>query len=539
MKNRTIHTLAFLLVILSGAAQLKTTLPIVVINTNGNQIVDEPKVMADMKIIHKGNEQENVETDTPNIYNGKIGIEYRGSTSQSFPKKPFGFETWNAQGEDLKVSWFGWPEESDWILFASYNEKSLMHNVLSMRLAREIGLYASRTQYVEVVLNGSYQGVYILMEKVKRDKGRVDISKLTTSDISGDDLTGGYIIKIDKSTGNNIGSWRSTHALPSGKTQQLEYFYEYPNDIVSEQKNYIRNYVTNFETAVKSSDFADPTTGYRKYIDTKSFIQVFLINEIARNIDGYRISTFMYKDKDSKGGKLKMGPPWDYDISYGNANYCQGSRFDLFAYKFNAICPDDYWLVPFWWDKFMQDPGFLSEVRDMYQKERKDGAFTDANLTKIIDELTKELQVPQTRNFQKWQILGTYVWPQPEPIARTWQDEVNELRTWLSARMKWLDGNMPGVYVGNEVIPELSVTAFPNPFIDVVNVALDAQKPTKATLIMYDANGREHIRQTNDLQTGKNIINLQVPHYATFQSLQFLSVEIDGKKTVKKLVQGQ
>jgi hypothetical protein len=539
MKKRILYSILFSVVVQVSFAQLRSTLPIVVINTNGGTIVDEPKVMASMKIVHKGDGQENVQTDSPNIYDGKIGIEFRGSSSQLFPKKPFGFETWDENGEDINVSLFGWPKEEDWILYASYNDKSLMHNVLTMKMGREMGIYASRTQYVEVVINGEYQGVYVLMEKIKRDKGRVDISKLDPDENTGDDLTGGYIIKIDKGTGTDNGSWFRDHKVGNSASQRIRYFYEYPSEPSPQQRTYIQKYVDDFENALKSDKFSDTDEGYRKYIDVKSFINIFLLNEVSRNIDGYRISTFMYKDKDSKGGKLTLGPPWDYDISYGNANYCQGNRFDLFAYRFNELCPEDGFQVPFWWPRLMQDPGFVSEMRDTYLNERESGGiFSDENIKQMIDELEAELQQPQARNFQKWQILGQYVWPQPDPIASTWKGEVDELRTWLQRRLVWLDSNMPGVYVGKEEIPELTIRAYPNPFIDVVNVSLEVASPKEAVITMYDAFGREFIRQTERLTSGQNIVNLKLPTQANFQQLQFLSVEIDGKKTVKKLVQG-
>jgi hypothetical protein len=525
----------------SSFAQLRSTLPIVVINTNGKTIVDEPKTMADMKIMHKGNGQENLQTDAPNIYDGKIGIEFRGSSSQQFPKKPFGFETWDANGEDINVSLFGWPKEEDWILYASFNEKSLMHNVLTMKMGRAMGIYASRTQYVEVIINGEYQGVYVLMEKIKRDNGRVDIAKLDDDENSGDDLTGGYIIKIDKGTGTDNGSWARTHTVSPNKTQRIRYYYEYPSDPSPQQRTYIQKYVDDFENALKAENFTDPANGYRKYANVSSFIKLFLLNEVSRNIDGYRISTFMYKDKDSKGeeGKLHLGPPWDYDISYGNADYCQGNRFDLFAYRFNDLCPDDTWQVPFWWNRFMQDPAFLAELRDTYLKERESGGlFSNENTTKMIDDLEAELQQPQVRNFQKWQILGQYVWPQPEPIATTWKGEVDELRIWLQKRLIWLDSNMPGIYVGSEKIPELTIKAYPNPFVDAINISLEVASPKEALITMYDSFGREFIHQTEQLKSGKNIVNIPLPSQVNLQQLQFLSVEIDGQKTVKKLVQG-
>ncbi|MCR9066838.1 MAG: CotH kinase family protein, partial [Cytophagales bacterium] len=166
-----------------------SSLPIILINTNGTGIVDEPKIKATMEIIDNGEGATNKIGDKP-AFSGYIGIEYRGSSSQSFPKKPYGLETWTPEGIEVDTSLFGWPSESDWILFASYNEKSLIHNVLSMRIGREMGLYASRTKYVELYLNNNYEGVYVFMEKIKRNKGRVDIAKLNPDEESGDDLTG-------------------------------------------------------------------------------------------------------------------------------------------------------------------------------------------------------------------------------------------------------------------------------------------------------------------------------------------------------------
>ena len=158
-----------LLISSQGFSQQASELPLVFIDTQGRTIRDEPKTEALIQIIDNGEGKVNKSGDTP-VFVEKIGIEYRGSSSQMFPKKPYGFETWDDKGEDLDVSLFGWPEESDWILFASYNEKSLIHNVLAMRIAREMGLYASRTKYVELYVNKDYQGVYVLLEKVKRDE---------------------------------------------------------------------------------------------------------------------------------------------------------------------------------------------------------------------------------------------------------------------------------------------------------------------------------------------------------------------------------
>lgn len=197
----------------SGYAQTFTSsnLPIVVINTNGQTILDEPKITVDIGIIDNGIGQRNNLTDPYNNYSGKAAIEIRGSSSQSFPKKQYGVELRDAAGNDVSAPLLGLPPEEDWVLFAPYNDKTLMRDVLAYKIARDQGRYAPRTRYCELVLNGQYQGIYVLIEKVKRDNNRVDVNKLDPDENSGNDLTGGYIIKIDKETGSGNGGWTSNY----------------------------------------------------------------------------------------------------------------------------------------------------------------------------------------------------------------------------------------------------------------------------------------------------------------------------------------
>lgn len=205
----------FVIVILAGIVLTpsfsqtftESNLPIVLINTNGETIVDDPKIMGDMAIIDNGPGVMNSIKDTPNDYNGKIGIEIRGSSSQMFPKKQYGIELWDEEGEGIDASILGMPEEEDWVLFAPYNDKALIRDALAYKLGRDMGQYASRQRFCEVLLNGEYMGVFVFFEKVKRDGERVDIAKLDPDEVNGDDLTGGYIFKIDKFTGSGGDGW--------------------------------------------------------------------------------------------------------------------------------------------------------------------------------------------------------------------------------------------------------------------------------------------------------------------------------------------
>ncbi len=224
----------------------QSNLPIVIIDTFGEEIVNDPRITAHMGIIN--NETGINQIDDPfNGYDGLISIEIRGSSSQSFPKKQYALETQDSEGENLNVPVLGMPEENDWILHAPYSDKSLLRNYLSYELARDMGRYASRTRFCELVINGDYKGLYIFMEKVKRDNNRVDISQLGPDEITGDDLTGGYIVKIDKWDGETNDGWYSESPLGGFDGVWYQYHYPKPDDIVEEQRDYIMDYITDLK----------------------------------------------------------------------------------------------------------------------------------------------------------------------------------------------------------------------------------------------------------------------------------------------------
>lgn len=445
-----------------------TNLPIVVINTNNQTIKDEPKIICDMGIIYNGIGVKNYLTNPHNNYKGKIAIEVRGSSSAQFPKKSYGFETRDFGGNKSDTILLGMPAEHDWILSASYSDKTHLRNVLSYKLYNDFGRYAVRTRHCELVINGKYQGVYILMERIKRDNNRVDIAKLDKWENAGDSLTGGYIIKIDKQTGNGGSGWTSPFppAVSSGG-QTIFYQYEYPDadSITSQQRNYIQQYVDSFETALSGTNFADTVNGYIKYCKINSFIDYFILNEISKNVDGYRLSTYLYKDKYSKGGKLSIGPPWDYDIAWLNANYCGSPAYTGWAYKFGTVCSGDGWQIPFWWDKFMKDPNFTESLKCRWNQLRST-VLTTSFINTYIDSTALYLTEGMGRNFTQWPILGVYVWPNPTPIPTSYTAEIYRLKQWIGNRMAWLDANMPGICTGNsteESFWENGLTIYPNP----------------------------------------------------------------------------
>lgn len=470
-----------------------SNLPIVLIDTYGQEIPDDPKIQAGMKIIDNGPGERNSVTDNP-VYDGFAGIEIRGSSSQMFPKKSYGFETWDANGEEIDVSLLGMPAESDWILNANYTDKTLVRNALAYQVSQNMGHYATRHKYVEVVINGMYKGIYVFSEKIKRDPNRVNIAKLKPDQNSGDVLTGGYIFKVDKFTGSGGDGWTSAFPPPQNPNGQTIFFqYEYPKaaDITVQQKQYISDYVNTFEATLSGPGFDDPVNGFRKYADEYSFIDYFLVNEISKNVDGYRLSTFLHKQRESLGGKIRIGPVWDYDIAWHNANYCGGDELTGWAYQFP--CPDDYWQVPFWWQRMLEDTLFANNLRCRWEVLRTN-ILSNAWFESTIDSVAGLLNESQQRNFTVWPILGVYVWPNPWPYPPTYAAEIESLKNWIYQRLEWMDANLPGncysIDNSYQAVQSPSLRIFPNPADDYVHVVANQNPGTGCTAVITDKTGR-------------------------------------------------
>lgn len=507
----------------SGQARVNFTgsnLPIIVIDVHDQEIVDDPKITADMGMIDNGPGQRNNIADAFTGYEGKIGIEIRGSSSQMFPKKPYGLELRDGDGDGVDATLLGMPEEEDWSLIATYNDKSLLRDALAYKIGRDLGRYAPRTRFCELVIKKDtvvegtptttlgYKGIYMLTEKIKRDKYRVDINKLDPDEISGDNLTGGYILKIDKTTGDSGAGFDSKiKSVGSGKTIQFQYEEPAYDDVVTEQKTYIQQFINAFEAALNGPDYKDADKGYAKYINVDSFIDFLIVNEISRNVDGYRLSTFMYKDKDSKGGKLVMGPVWDFNLGFGNADYCSGQLTTGWAYDFNSVCRDDGSQIPFWWSRLLTDTAFQKRLGDRWTTLRS-GKLSTSSLHAYVDSVASVLDdEAAARNFQAWSVLDEYVWPNYY-VGKTYQDEVDWLKEWVEDRAAWLDEHMPKRAPKpddpdpEEPEPPTTVTATspedtplqfsvsPNPFADALTVRYTLRKPGTWSIVLIDPLGR-------------------------------------------------
>ncbi len=336
--------------------------------------------------------------DTPD-YVGRAGLRARGQSSEGWPKKQYALEFWEegnddsskrltaADAKDRNVEVFGLPADSDWVLNGPYSDKTQLNNYLTFNWYKDIGLYAPRARLVEVFVNGDaskldyqkdYRGTYVLLEKIKIDKNRVDLKELQPGDVNEDIISGGYIWKKDKS-GVNDAIFRTTRGQelrmvePQGRPPRTTDVR--PGEVSDVQLEWLNNYVNEFEAALYGPKFADPKDGYAKYIDIDSWVDTWLMVEMTKNIDGFRLSTYYYKDR---GGKIHQGPAWDYNLSLGNGNYLKGAYPEGW-YKDGL----DSGTYPYW-ARLFEDPNFSQRVADRWNELRQT-VFTTEKMMADID----------------------------------------------------------------------------------------------------------------------------------------------------------
>lgn len=412
-----------------STTNFNSNLPIMIIKTEGGEeIKDEPKITAHMGLIYNGPGKRNYADNPFTEYDGNIGIEIRGNSTARYPKKPYNFETRNNLGENLNVSLLGMPEENDWILRASYFDHTFARNPLADHMSRQTGRWASRTRHVEVIVNGEYMGIYILMEQLKRDKNRLDIARLNPDEITGEDITGGYIWEINGRDGvDYFGEYRKL---------------KYPkfDEISSAQLEYIQAFDDAFRDKMRegSASYSDPNTGYVEHINVESFLYEAIVQEAMRNSDAYGWSGYYHKDKN---GLINAGPVWDFDQSAGNS-----------LYPDNGVV--EGWLIghpstnntPFYWTSLLDESFFKYSLKLRWEEMRAEKYKTEILLA-YIDSVADHLSEAQEREFTKWPVLGENIWRETNGYEQrdTYQKEVDYLKDFLTQRWEWIDNQLTGI----------------------------------------------------------------------------------------------
>jgi len=504
-----------------------TKLPIVFINTNWQFIGDDPKIPIDFKIMDKGYNVTNKVTDTYNNYNGKAGIEKRGSISQLWPQNSYSIELRDAAGLELNMPLLGMPSEHDWVLYGPYDDQTFIRNAMSYQMARKMGHWSSNTKFCEVLkqefaVSPSYHGVYLLTEKIKRDKNRVDIAKLNPTDIVGDAVTGGYIIAIDQ----NI--WTGDSGFTTKKSPQvfIKYVYPKPDVITPQQVTYIQNYIDSVETVLLRANFADPLNRFRQYLNVSSFLNYFIIIEMSKSIDAFKRSAYMHKDKDSKGGKLTAGPYWDFNSAWGKPKQCGFDDPSGWAYTMTCWVNSSF-PVPFWWSRMMQDNTFKNELKCRWTTLRQTTLST-ARIFQQIDSMANYVSGAgaHVRHFQRWDFTESY------------QGQVDTLKLWIASRVNWMDANMPGncvVGITDDNSLDNAFTIYPNPAKDHLNVAMSFNSEENLNVQLIDMLGRTVISfPQQNYSSGNHLLNIPLSGIPT--GIYHLQLVSETSRATKKVV---
>jgi len=483
-----------------------SNLPLFFIDTGGRQVQEELRIPAHMGVIWQGRGAVNEVDGFYNHYDGRINIEIRGSSSAGWAKKQYGFETQDDDGSNRNVDMLDCPQENDWILNAPYIDKSLMRNVLAYDLARRMGRYASRTRFCELFLNQEYQGIYVLLEKIKRDIHRIDVSAMDSTDIAGDALTGGYLFKIDKDAAP-MNSFLSAYPPVNAPGRTIRYQYHDPDveELMPQQKTYLADWVHEFETVMSQEDFSSPQSGIAAKMDANSFIDYIILNELAKNVDGYRLSTYFYKDRDSRDPCIHVGPIWDFNLAFGLANYYDGEDTDGWmveelSFGEEIAGKNDGARPPFWWLELFYDDDFKRKLTQRWWNLRSntlDVHRIDAFISSIADTLSEA----QERNFIIWSAPGDPKYPSdgfwPVPTIyesfRTFDDEVEYLQRWVGERIEWIDEHISQIASD---VPEVMASEdlgwliYPNPSNNEFIIDLRIEKPGGADCRIYNSMGQ-------------------------------------------------
>lgn len=428
-----------------------TNLPIVFMNTDGKMILKDDRVTVRMTIIDNGDGQLNYKDTIAHLgqridYQGYVGLKYRGNSSFSMSdKKPYSFRPLDKPLEDggkkQKVSIMGMGKDNDWVLLAPFSDKSMMRDVMTFIWAQPYFEYVPHAKHCELILDGTYYGVYIMTERPTKGKKRLN---LDDPGESGDELTGGYSFSVDRDDDPAIYSkHKPRNSRGEMGWQTVSYQHRHPDleDMTQVQVNYIQGYIDEMEDVLDGKDYLDPQNGYRKYIDVLSFIDYQLATELAHNVDGYRLSTYFYKRRDSVDPRFKTSL-WDFNIAYGNADYYNGSAVTTMIYKMNDISSFFYGdgnIVPFWWERFMSDPKYVDQLKERWTQYRHEN-YSDQRINQVVDSLYDVLTSngAADRNYKAWRIMGKYVWPNAY-VSKSFADEVNHMRDWISRRIAYLD----------------------------------------------------------------------------------------------------
>ena len=336
-----------------------------------------------------------------NLNNLSMKIRGRGNSTWGHPKKPFQMKLSD------KSPFLGMPSDKKWLFLAEYSDKTLLRNTIAFELGYISNLeWTPASEFAEVFINNEYNGTYNISQKVEESDNRVVLSD------------NGYLLELDQL--NRIDS--DDVYFESVITDKFIINIKEPDlNRTSDKYTYIKNLINDFEVALYSSDFQNEDIGYKQYIDLESFIDWYLISEITKNVDSRWYSSIYLNV--IPGQKIKMGPLWDFDLAFGNTDYADTRYYEGWWVRYNP-----------WYERLFEDPVFTEMVKARFNYFKDNEEY----IVQMIDMYADKLKWAQAKNNDKWNTLGSYVWPNPV-VFDTYEEEIDHLKDWYSNRMQWLD----------------------------------------------------------------------------------------------------
>ena len=383
-------------------------LPLIVVNTKGKTLEKgADKIPGTMRIVDNGTNQL---SDSSNATPIEIGIKIRGQTSADFPKKGYGLELKAKACTNLKdttchdttMKILGMPKNADWVFHGPYVDKTLIRNALAHWLYQRTGRYSSRFKFFELYLNGQYKGVYVLLEKIKRAKARVHVAKLKDEDVDGDEVTGGYVLSIDK-VENNSTQGINNEGFKSRDGSPVLMRSPKKENTNRQQQEYIQNFFNKIESTCDNGDVM--SNGCADILDMDAAVDYIMHEDVTNNTDAYICSFYMFKDKDSKGGKLQLGAPWDFNLGFGAYQRVGGEKTDGWRIPQSAKGGSGEWFVAKWVQNLWSNNAFQQKYKARWA-ELRSGVWHTKNIDHFIDSLKTHLKKGADRNFERWPNLG-------------------------------------------------------------------------------------------------------------------------------------
>ncbi len=398
----------------------ESKIPVILVDNFGTgEFSDTNRSISNVWIFDTGNGNSEISDSPPTYF--LAGVRLRGSGSLSWPKKSLDLQAWDENGTEIDVAPLGMPPDSEWVLVGPYSfDKSLMRNVVVYQIARQAGIPAMRAKLVEVFVNrddtvmfqSDYNGVYAFIEKIKRGKDRVDVEKMSKDDNSEPNITGGWMLKIDDIDPDEEG-FKTFRGTPARNL--IIYKDPKTSKVTEEQKAWIKDWFEEFEDALYGENFTDSETGYAAYIDIDSFIDHHLMQEAFKNLDHMIASTYFFMPR---GGKMHMGPLWDFDRSSG--------FYDPFPNSPTEWRNRD----GLWFGRLFEDPAFERRYAQRWLELRR-GALSTENVYSVIDSNAKLIEDAAPRDYAKW-------YGSPQNLSL----EVANLKSWIRTRFEWMDSEL-------------------------------------------------------------------------------------------------